>query len=195
MSEPFRMALDLDRIARLRDFLAAAQQLAADYTRGDPTWAGMPESKAAAESTDSAASPALLNELNGAYAFAQMRVQAVMEHAESIASLCGEGGPSGSLAIDALTRAAVETAARARWVLEDGLSVAAENLAISCNRGPQRPSSRPLSPGHAHGPARSTERTDADGCREESLWHCRPTGDDGDDRAPKSRRRTTTQRN
>jgi hypothetical protein len=124
MSEPVRMPLHLDRIARLRDFLAAAQQLAADCARGDPTWAGMPESKAAAESTDPTASPALLNELNGAYAFAQMRVQAVMEHAESIATLWAEGGPPGSLAIDALTRAAVETAARARWVLEDGLSVA-----------------------------------------------------------------------
>jgi len=45
------------------------------------------------------------------------------EHAESIAALCSDPeGPSGSLAVEVLTRSAVETAARAWWVLEEDLS-------------------------------------------------------------------------
>jgi hypothetical protein len=132
--ESDRIPLNLDRIARLRELLSAARRLTDGYTEADPTWAGMPGSKAAAEATDPATSPALLYELNGAYAFAQVRVEAVLEYGESIALLCSESnGPSGSLGIDVLTRSAVETASRALWALEDGLSAerrAARYLAI-----------------------------------------------------------------
>jgi len=121
--EPDRIPLNLDRIANLSNFIRTAEKLADDYTQGDPTWSGLPGSKATAEAGDPTAWPALLHELNGAYAFAQVRLLAVLEYAESISILCsGTGGPSGSLAIDVLTRSAVETASRARWVLEDGLT-------------------------------------------------------------------------
>src|SRR5580704_10160372 len=117
MNEPDRIPVDLDRIARLNDFIGIALRLVNDYTETDPTWAGLPGSTAAAEATDPDSSPALLYELNGAYAFAQVRLQAVLEYAESIATLCTvPGGPTGSLAVEVLTRSAVETAARARWV-------------------------------------------------------------------------------
>src|SRR6202011_1603642 len=96
-TEAHRVPLDLDRIARLREVLGAARRLTDDYAEADPTWAGMPGSKAAAEAADQAASPELLHELNGAYAFAQVRVEAVLEFGESIALLCSESdGPSGS---------------------------------------------------------------------------------------------------
>lgn len=72
--EPDRIPLDLDRIGRLSNFLSAAQQIAEDYTQADQTWAGLPGSKAATEAVDPAASAALLYELNGAYAFAQLRL-------------------------------------------------------------------------------------------------------------------------
>jgi hypothetical protein len=116
--------LDHARIAKLREYLQLAQRLMTDHTESDPTWAGLPGSRAAAEAADPNSSEALLHELNGAYAFAQVRMLAVLEYAESISLLCSaDDGPEGSLAIDVLTRSAVETASRAFWVLEYDLTV------------------------------------------------------------------------
>jgi hypothetical protein len=124
MTEAERVPLDHPRMVKLREYLELAQQLITDHTEADPTWAGLPGSKAAAETADLDSSAALLHELNGVYAFAQVRMFAVLEYAESISLLCSaDDGPAGSLAIDVLTRSAVETASRAWWVLEYGLSV------------------------------------------------------------------------
>jgi hypothetical protein len=124
MTASVRVPLDLLRIAKLGEFLDIAQRLMTEYTEPDPTWTGLPGSKAGSERADPSSSEALLHELNGAYAFAQVRMLAVLEYAESISALCSPvGGPSGSLAIDVLARSAIETASRAYWVLEYDLTV------------------------------------------------------------------------
>jgi hypothetical protein len=116
----------LDRLAEL---LRKAAIVEARYTGPDPTWAGQPGSVAERDRTwvqptvDAATTK---RALDTTYAAARLGLVAVADQSLSLARLVTEPepGPFGSLGVEALSRSAVEMAARSWWLLEPGVGAA-----------------------------------------------------------------------
>jgi hypothetical protein len=106
------VAVDPDRLERVARFLHNAARVEGGYTEPDPTWAGSPGSRA--DRDRQWIEP-------GVPADKTLRA-AVTDHAASLGRLITDPDLTGCLAVEAVARSAVETAARSWWLVEPGLT-------------------------------------------------------------------------
>lgn len=117
--------IDAARLERLAGFLRNAAIAEARYTECDRMWAGAPGSLADRDRqwTEPGVSPDRTTRVvDTTYAAARLGLIAVTDHAASLARLVTDPNLTGCLAVEAVARSAVETAARCWWLLEHGLS-------------------------------------------------------------------------
>ncbi len=119
------VAVDPDRLARLARFLHNAARIAAGYTDPDPTWAGSPGSKADRDrqwTEPGVAADKTTRAVDTTYAAARLGLIAITDHAASLGRLITDPDLTGCLALEAIARSAVETAARSWWLVQPGLT-------------------------------------------------------------------------
>jgi hypothetical protein len=119
------VAADPDRLARLAHFLHNAVRVEAGYTDPDPTWAGSPGSKSDRDrqwTEPGVEADKTIRAVDTTYAAARLGLIAVTDHAASLARLITDPDLIGCLAVEAVARSAVETAARSWWLVEPGLT-------------------------------------------------------------------------
>lgn len=119
------LPVDQGRLERLARFLHNAARVEAGYTEQDRMWAGAPGSRADRERTWTqlgVPTDKTARAVDTAYAAARLGLIAVTDHAASLARLISDPDLSGCLAVEAVARAAVETAARSWWLMEPGLA-------------------------------------------------------------------------
>lgn len=117
--------IDPSRLERVARFLRNAAEVEAGYTESDPTWAGSQGSPA--DRDREWAEPVVPTDkttraIDTTYAAARLGLIAVTDHAASLARLITDPDLAGCLAVEAVARSAVETAARSWWLLEPGVS-------------------------------------------------------------------------
>jgi hypothetical protein len=118
--------LDRGRLDRLAEHLRKATIVEARYTERDPTWAGRPGSLAERDRTwtrPRVNRGTTKRAVETTYAAARLGLVAVTDQCLSLARLVTEAGPGplGSLGVEALSRSAIEMAARSWWLLEPGI--------------------------------------------------------------------------
>lgn len=109
------VAVDPDRLERVARFLHNAARVEAGYTEPDPTWAGSPGSKADRDrqwTEPGVPADKTLRAVDTTYAAARLGLIAVTDHAASLGRLITDPDLIGCLAVEAVARSAVETAAR-----------------------------------------------------------------------------------
>jgi hypothetical protein len=119
------VTIDPDRLPRLARFLHSAARVEAGYTNPDPTWAGSPGSMADRDGRWTApgvAADKTIRAVDTTYAAARLGLIAVTDHAASLGRLITDPDLTGCLAVEAVARSAVETAARSWWLVEPGLT-------------------------------------------------------------------------
>jgi len=113
------------RLAGLAHFLRNAARVEAGYTDPDPTCAGSPGSKADRDRQyieRGVAADKTMRAADTTYAAARLGLIAVTDHAASLGRLITDPDLTGCLAVEAIARPAVETAARSWWLVEPGLT-------------------------------------------------------------------------
>lgn len=119
------VAIDPDRLARLAHFLHNAARVEAGYTDPDPAWAGSPGSRADRDrqwTEPGVAADKTIRAVDTTYAAARLGLIAVTDHAASLGRLITDPDLTGCLAVEAVARSAVETAAHSWWLVEPGLT-------------------------------------------------------------------------
>jgi hypothetical protein len=119
------VAIDPDRLARLARFLHNAARVETGYTELDPTWAGSPGSRADRDrqwTEPGVPADKTIRAVDTTYAAARLGLIAVTDHAASLGRLITDPDLTGCLAVEAVARSAVETAARSWWLVEPGLT-------------------------------------------------------------------------
>jgi hypothetical protein len=119
------VAVDHDRLERVARFLHNAERVEAGYTEPDPTWAGSPGSRADRDrqwTEPGVAVDKTIRAVDTTYAAARLGLIAVTDHAASLGRLVTDPDLTGCLAVEAVARSAVETAARSWWLVEPGLT-------------------------------------------------------------------------
>lgn len=119
--------LDTARVERLVHLCHRVSMTYLEYSGHDPNWLGAPESEASREQsycisplTDRSWRPGFVA---SAYHLAQLNTALVASHALSLARLISEEAPPQGMpaAADAISRAGIEAAARAWWLLEPSI--------------------------------------------------------------------------
>jgi len=119
------VAVDSDRLERLARFLRNAAWVEAGYTEPDPMWAGFPGSRADRDrqwTEPGVPADKTIRAVETTYAAARLGLIAVTDHAASLGRLITDPDLTGCLAVEAVARSAVETAARSWWLVEPGLT-------------------------------------------------------------------------
>lgn len=119
------VAVDPDRLERVARFLHNAARVEVGYTEPDPTWAGSPGSRADRDrqwTEPGVPADKTLRAVDTTYAAARLGLIAVTDHAASLGRLITDPDLTGCLAVEAVARSAVETAARSWWLVEPGLT-------------------------------------------------------------------------
>jgi hypothetical protein len=117
--------VDPDRLERLARFLRNAARVETGYTELDQTWAGSPGSSADLDRhwIEPGVDPAKTKRaIDTTYAAARVGLIAVTDHAASLARLITDPDLAGCLAVEAVARSAVETAARSWWLLQPSVT-------------------------------------------------------------------------
>ncbi len=117
--------VDSVRLKRLARFLQNAAQVEAGYTEQDRTWAGSPGSPADRDrqwTEGGVRADKTTRAIDTTYAAARLGLIAVTDHAASLARLITDADLTSCLAVEAVARSAVETAARSWWLVEPGLT-------------------------------------------------------------------------
>jgi hypothetical protein len=119
---------DPERLVALGSLCARTHEIELEYTLEDPSWTGNPGSTAERDRsypgpnpTRSMWRPAVLS---SPYQLARIYIRAVTEYALSLAKMLADpsGFEDGILAAEVVSRAGLEAAARAWWLLESGIS-------------------------------------------------------------------------
>ncbi len=117
--------IDSARLERLARFLHNAARVEAGYTEQDRTWAGSPGSPADRDrqwTERGVPADKTTRAVDTTYAAARLGLIAVTDHAASLARLITDADLTGCLAVEAVARSAVETAARSWWLVEPRLT-------------------------------------------------------------------------
>ena len=117
--------VDPGRLERLARFLRKMAGVEAGYTERDRTWDGCPGSPANRDrqwTEEGVPQAKTKRAVEATYAAARLELIAVTDHAASLARLITDPNLAGCLAVEAVARSAVETAARSWWLLEPRLS-------------------------------------------------------------------------
>jgi hypothetical protein len=116
--------VDSVRLERLARFLHNAALVEAGYTEQDRAWAGSSGSAADRDrrwTERGVPTDKTTRAVDTTYAAARLGLIAVTDHAASLARLITDANLIGCLAVEAVARSAVETAARSWWLVEPGL--------------------------------------------------------------------------
>jgi hypothetical protein len=124
MSPEILSTLDPGRMARLVALSARARDVFLEYQTEDPDWAGLPGSCAEVEQSfrgshlpDRSWRPGIVSSI---YNLAQLNTSVVVSHIGSLTRLISDESPASAMpaAADAVSRAGIEAAARAWWLLD-----------------------------------------------------------------------------